>query len=65
MPQCENCQEQMLTMQLLNESHSSGHVIKEDSNSIKHLGKVKCFVCPKCGKVSLFLDDLSRLQKIP
>ena len=39
-----------------------GICVRENEND-KHLGQVKCAVCPECGEISLYLDDLTKLTK--
>ena len=63
MRRCERFQEVMIDLALVNVSHGDTHVVKKSDSKIKHLGKVTCAVCPTCGDISLYLDDLTRLKK--
>lgn len=58
---CQSCHATMLELMIVDQGHRASLLIKSDDKR-RHLGEVKCSVCPKCGNISLHVDDLSRLQ---
>lgn len=59
---CNNCHVKMIDLMLSVELNRWGICVRENENT-KHLGQVKCAVCPECGEISLYLDDLTKLKK--
>lgn len=59
---CKECQEAMVEL-MLSESGSRWAIVIRENENTPALGQVKCSVCPKCGEISLHLDELSKLHK--
>lgn len=59
---CNNCQTEMADLMLSVAYNRWAVAVRKDENS-KNLGHVKCAVCPKCGEISLYLQDLTKLNK--
>lgn len=58
---CPHCQTQMADLMLSVAYNRWAIAIRKNENS-KNLGHVKCAVCPGCGEISLYLDDLSKVR---
>lgn len=57
---CAECAEAMLDMKMeLSERHTI--VVRTENN--KNVGTIACRVCPKCGNVTLHLNDMTKLTK--
>lgn len=63
---CNSCQTQMTDLILSVALNRWGICVRENDNTkeiTENLGQVKCAVCPNCGEISLYLDNLAKLKK--
>ena len=59
---CNRCQTETVDL-MLSVAYNKWAVAVRESENSQSLGYVKCAVCPKCGDISLYLDDLTKLTK--
>ncbi len=56
---CSECNTGMLDMKF--QSSQRFAVVVRAGENDKNVGTVACSVCPKCGKISLHLEDMTKL----
>lgn len=62
MRKCIRCDEVMIENLEINTSNGSYHLVLKEKGIFKGiLGSVKASVCPKCGYVETYLDNLDRI----
>lgn len=59
---CKHCEEPTAEL-MLSVAYNRWAIALRENENTKNLGHVKCAVCPKCGEISLYLDDLTKLHK--
>ena len=65
MRKCLRCQKEMIEdLELITSNGSFGIVVKEKGLFKGSLGKTKCAVCPICGYVETYIDDLDKIKEL-
>ena len=66
MRKCNNCGSEML-LGFEARPDGAGYPLRiyrySDGITMKSIGKPKAAVCPKCGEVSIYLEDLTRITE--
>ena len=65
MRKCIRCNQDMIENLEINVSSGGyGIDIREKGLFKNSLGKIKCAVCPKCGYLETYIDDLTKIQNL-
>jgi len=64
MRECVRCQAEMLDAKFVDVMNSAPTAVVVTVGAMyRHLGATSCAVCPKCGEISLYIEDLSRINR--
>jgi len=64
MRQCIRCKAEMVEDLIIRDSGDATRIVINTQGFFgKNLGKVKAAVCPECGEISIYLDDLTKLKE--
>ncbi|MBQ8472036.1 MAG: nucleic acid-binding protein [Bacilli bacterium] len=65
MRKCLRCESEMLeNLEIMVSNGGYGIDVREKGIFKTSLGKIKCAVCPKCGYVENYLEDLEKIKKL-
>ena len=65
MRKCIRCETEMVEdLSVMVTNGGYGIDVREKGMFKGSLGKIKCAVCPQCGYVETYMDDLERIQKL-
>lgn len=65
MRKCLRCESEMLeNLEIMVSTGGYGIDVREKGLFKTSLGKIKCAVCPKCGYVEAYLEDLEKINKL-
>lgn len=65
MRKCIRCNQEMIENLEINVSNGGyGIDVKEKGIFKNSLGRIKCAICPKCGYIETYLDELTKINKL-